>query len=268
MWTDVQVSAAAAAAAEKANGGKFSDPLFYKPEHQTFWREVVRTALEAAGSKPIPPEPPKATIEEIDTFSAHCVYIRSVYTLAMRIWRDTNDTERKTMEGVAAIFFEDVGQVLTEFLVNCACRITERAVDGQGNQNLTVELFLRNFPADSETYKQLGGLNQRMKKLRTKILPARNKLGAHADREVIRKGKPLGAASWQEWDDFWSALEQFVRILNEKAKGTPFEIKANGVLGDAESLLKALRESQHFEALISSKDAAVQKACHEIMTSL
>jgi hypothetical protein len=48
MWTQVQVEAAAAAAAEKANGGKFADPLFYKPEHRAFWCDVIRTALDAA----------------------------------------------------------------------------------------------------------------------------------------------------------------------------------------------------------------------------
>lgn len=48
MRTDSQIEAAATAAAEKANGGKFSDPLFYSPEQRTFWREVIRTALDAA----------------------------------------------------------------------------------------------------------------------------------------------------------------------------------------------------------------------------
>jgi AbiU2 len=119
--------------------------------------------------------------------------------------------------------------------VNCACRATERAVDALGNENLTVELFLHGFPTDSDTYKQLKDLCQRMKKHRQKLLPARNKLGAHADRDVIRKGTPLGAASWKEWDEFWSALEEFVSILNKATTGEPFDIKAAGVTGDAES---------------------------------
>lgn len=36
----------AAAMAEKANGGRFSDPLFYAPEHKEFWLEVVRAGME------------------------------------------------------------------------------------------------------------------------------------------------------------------------------------------------------------------------------
>jgi hypothetical protein len=115
-----------------------------------------------------------------------------------------------------------------------------------GSENLTVELFANSFASKPDTYKQLDALHQRMKKLRVKILPARHKLGAHADREVIRKGQVLGKASFEEWEDIWSALKDFVRIINEKTTGKPFEIDAGGVFGDAEMLLKALGQSRHF----------------------
>jgi hypothetical protein len=166
MRTENQIEAAAAAAAEKANGGKFSDPLFYKPEHQAFGREVVRAGLDAADAL----QKPKArdiksfgeaeatervSQEELAEFSGHCVYIRSVYQFAMRIWRDSDDGERNLMESVAPLFFEDIGKVLTEFLVTAACRITDPAIDDRGNENFTVELFLKNFKNDTETYQQL-----------------------------------------------------------------------------------------------------------------
>jgi hypothetical protein len=60
---------------------------------------------------------------------------------------------------------------------------------------------------------------------------------------------------------FWGALKSFVRILNEKALGKPFDIDVAGVLGDAEMLLKALKQSGHFEALLASGDKAVRDAC-------
>jgi hypothetical protein len=97
-----------------------------------------------------------------------------------------------------------------------------------------------------------------MNELRGKVLPARNKLGAHADRAVILKGEPLGAASWKEWEEFWAALANFIRILNEKKNGKPFEIDAGGVQGDAEMLLKALHNSRHFETLLDESDSAFE----------
>jgi hypothetical protein len=159
--------------------------------------------------------------------------------------------------------FADVGQALSEMMIIAGCRITDAANSG-GNENFTVELFANSFASDPGTYKQLDALHQRMKKLRTKILPARNKLGAHADRDVIRKGKVLGQAGFEDWEDFWSALKHFVRIINEKTTGKPFEIDAGGVFGDAEMLLKALRQGQHFETLLNGSDKAVADACLKV----
>jgi hypothetical protein len=146
---------AAAAAAEKANGGRFIDPLFYKSEHRAFWKDVIRTAFDAADEalRPIAAGP-DVTKQEVEEFSGHCVYIRSVYTLMMRIWRDSDEYERNVMESVAPLFFEDMGKVLSEFLVIAACRITDPASDRRGNQNFTLELFVNSFPPDSETFKQ------------------------------------------------------------------------------------------------------------------
>jgi hypothetical protein len=265
MPTEKQIDAAAAAAAEMANGGKFVDPLFYKPEHRAFWREVVRAALNAAdvaraGNGKAEPKP-KVSPKEVAEFRDHCVYIRSVYTFLTRIWRDSNEAERKTMEAVAMTFFTDVGMVLREYVIIAAGRITDNEDAGQGRQNFTVELFANSFPSESDTFKQLHELRLRMNKLRIKILPARHKLGAHADRDVIRKGEPLPAGNWEEWNDFWSALADFVRILNEATFGKPFEIDAAGVFGDAESLIKFLRHGEHFGTLVDSKDPKVRDAC-------
>ena len=188
MRSEQQIEAAAAAAAEKANGGKFADPLFYKPEHRTFWKEVIRTALDAADAKAAAKDAPPTAVsqEEVQKFSDHCVYIRSVWVLMMRIWRDSNDNERKLMEGAAPLFFSDVGQFLVEMMIIAACRITDPANAGGGRENFTVELFANSFASDPATYQQLTALHERMKKLRNKILVARHKLGAHADRDVVR----------------------------------------------------------------------------------
>jgi hypothetical protein len=262
MPTDKQIDAAAAAAAEKANGGKFLDPLFYKPEHQAFWRDVIRCALEASEAATRKErKASQVSKEEVRTFSEHCVYIRSVYTFMTRIWRDSDAGERAVMESVAPLFFEDIGKVLGDFLVIAACRITDPTDAGRGRENFGVELFANSFPPEDETFGKLHALRGRMEKLRKVIEPARNKLGAHADRDVIREGKTLQGGSWKEWEDFWLALADFVRLLNEKTFGKPFEIDAAGVFGDAETLLKSLKQSRHFEALINDKDPKIRDAC-------
>jgi len=200
------------------------------------------------------------SIKDVDDFSGHCGYIHSVYVFTMRIWRDSDEAECKIAEAMAPSIFADLSQLLGEYLIIAACRVTDPASGGK-NENFTVEMFVNALRSDPETFKRLDELHQRMKKLRKIILPARHKLAAHADRDTIRGGKPLGAASWAEWDDFWLALQDFVRLLNERTKGKPFEIDAGGVFGDAEMLLRGLRQSQYFEALAKSDNPVIRDAC-------
>jgi hypothetical protein len=263
MLTEKQIDAAAAAAAEKANGGKFIDPLFYKPEHKAFWREVVRAALEAADAARADGAAAASSFsdKDVENFSDHCVYIRSIWLFATRIWRDSDEQERRAWQQIAPSIFADLDQVLAEYVILAASRITDSAIDARKNQNFTVEMFVNGLSSAPETHKPLDALHRRMLKLRKKIQPARDKLVAHADRETIRSGKALGGASWEEWDDFWSALADFVRLLNEKTSGEPFEIDAGGVKADAENLLKALEESRHFKTLMDSTNPVVRDAC-------
>lgn len=264
MRSENDIVTAAAAAAERANGGKFSDPLFFKTEHQAFWQDVIRTAFAAVDSKPARGAIPRPTVDEVKTFSEHCVYIRSVFRFMLRIWRDSNNGERELMEATAPLFFEDMGKVLGEFAVIAACRITDPATDRQGNQNFTIELFINGFEPASDTYKVLDALQHRMGALRSKVLPARNKLGAHADRKVISEGQVLEGGTWDDWKEFWTALADFVRIINEKIIGAPFEIEAGGIEGDAEVLLKTMRQSRYFEELLNGKDKAITDACLKV----
>jgi hypothetical protein len=164
------------------------------------------------------------------------------------------------MEGISPSFFLDMGQVLAEYVVLAACRVTDPAKDGK-YENLTLETFVNSFPPNSQTFGQLEELRQRLIPHRKKIEPARNKLIAHADRDAIREDKPLGQASWQEWDAFWTTLKSFVDLLNQKALGTPYSIDITGVPGDAEMLVKAFQQSRYFETLLNQADKNVQAAC-------
>jgi hypothetical protein len=240
MWTDGQIEAAATAAAEKANGGRFVDPLFYAPEHRDFWREVVRTALDAAqnASKKTKGIPQKASRKEVVLFSDHCAQMRSVYEYAIRLFRDSSAEERQAMEATAKSFFEDISQVLVEYIVNSACRITEQHTDPRGNENLSAALFVGSFSDDAPTHQKLTELKDRLDKHRDRILDARNKLTSHNDRLVINKGQPLAAATWDEWNDFWSALADFVRLINEKTHGGLYDINLTSSRGDVEAVLK------------------------------
>jgi AbiU2 len=165
------------------------------------------------------------TVKEVEDFSNHCVYIRSLYTFATRIFRNASADEQAAMQAIAPLVFEDLAQVFGDYVVIAACRVTDDADAGKGRENFTVELFVKNFASDTEAFKKLNAIHQRMKPFRSKILPARNKLAAHADRAAV-SGASLGTASWEEWQQFWSDLADFVRALNEEINKRPFEIDA------------------------------------------
>jgi hypothetical protein len=105
MPSQEQLERAAAVAAEKANGGRFADPIFYKPEHREFWKDVIRAAFEAAKADPPSKSSPtrQATGKEIRGFPGHCVYIRSVYSFMLRIWRDSSEDESDGASGPALL---------------------------------------------------------------------------------------------------------------------------------------------------------------------
>jgi HEPN superfamily AbiU2-like protein len=267
MPTTFDTESAAQAAAAELNTAAERDVQYRAERHGEKWaiaRLLKRTYWGWDGYPDQLHSPKRAAPDdfnkEVRDFSAHSAYIRSVYVLATHIWRDSSEAQRKLMESTAPSFFDYMGQVLAEYVVLAACRVTDPAKDGR-NENLTLETFVNTFGAGSQTGKQLDELRQQMLAHRKKVQPARHKLIAHADREAIRQGKSLGLASWREWDAFWAALRKFIIILNESALGTPYDIEVAGVPGDAAMVLKSLHQSRYFETLLREGDKAVKAAC-------
>jgi hypothetical protein len=177
--------------------------------------------------------------KDVEVFSNGCALSRSIYRFMLRLFKDSSPTERDSMLAVAPLFFPNLTQVFQEYVVIAACRITDPAKDPQGNKNFTVEMFVNNFAPETEAFKQLNALHQKMKPFREKIKVARRKLAAHSDVAAVR-GPPLDAGSWAEWDQFWTTLKDFVRILNEQTIRKSFDIDAADVSSEGNKLLTAL----------------------------
>src|SRR5262249_21120047 len=70
---------------------------------------------------------------------------------------------------------------------------------------------------------------------------ARNKLISHLDRDSILAGHLLGAATDQEWGQFWLDLQDFIYIVHRKVIGSSFYLNGEAGRSDAGDLLKALK---------------------------
>ena len=147
------------------------------------------------------------------------------------------------------------------------CKITDPARDPRKNDNHTIAFLLEHsdFSSDPLTLKRLSDLHDKLLAFRKKLLPARNKLISHSDRDSILAGLQLGAASDEEWNQFWLDLQDVICIMRKKAMGgPPFYLNAVAMLSDADALLKALRHSSYFGQLLDDPDPAVRAKCAKL----
>ena len=54
-------------------------------------------------------------------------------------------------------------------------------------------------------------------------------------------GEPIGGATLPQWHQFWKDLGEFVSLIHQNVEGSPFDIRAAMVRGDAEMVLKKLQ---------------------------
>jgi len=180
--------------------------------------------------------------QDIEIFANHCVFMRSIYLHARELFETSSAEDKALMRITAGTFFGDLNRVLNEYGILQVCKITDPAHDGNYD-NHTIAFLLEhyNFSSDPPILKQLEDLHARMEAFRKKLLPARNKLISHFDRDTILAGSPLGAATDEEWNQFWLDLQDFICIVHRKVIGSSFYFNGVAGLSDAGDLLKALR---------------------------
>ena len=185
--------------------------------------------------------------QDIEIFANYCVFMRSIYLHARELFETSSDEDKALMGMTAGTFFGDLNRVLNEYVILQVCKITDPAHDIRNNDNHTIAFLLEhyNFSSDPPILKRLEDLQARMEAFRKKILPARNKLISHLDRAAILAARPLGAATDEEWNQFWLDLENFICIVHRKVIGSSFYLNGVAGLSDAGDLLKALRQGSY-----------------------
>lgn len=125
-----------------------------------------------------------------------------------------------------------------------------------GRKNLTIAYMVNNadFSAAPVEFVQAEALRDRIRQFRAKMLPARNKLISHLDLDSVMAGVPLGAADDAMWRQFWDDLDKLLDILNKRFASPPgtFHLNEVGMISDADSAVKALRESTFFQAALGA----------------
>jgi hypothetical protein len=192
----------------------------------------------------------EAMTQDIEIFANYCVFMRSIYLHTRELFETSSADDRALMNATAGTFFGDLNQVLNEYLILQVCKITDPAKDYRDNDNHTIAFLLQyyDFSDDPPTLNRLDELRADMQTFRAKLPPARNRLISHLDRDAILAGRPLGAASDEEWNQFWLELQEFIYIVHRKVTGSSFRLNGVAGLSDAGDLMKVLRRGEALPA--------------------
>jgi hypothetical protein len=215
--------------------------LMVKLHTQLYLRWVkLRPSFARIGQKP---KQAAEMTEDIEIFASYCVFMRSIYLHTRELFETSSAADKALMSATADMFFRDLNRVLNEYVILQVCKITDSAHDIRNNDNHTIAFLLKHydFSSNPATSTRLKELSASMRAFRKKLLSARNKLISHLDRDAILAGRPLGAATDEEWSQFWLDLQDFICIVHRKVTGSSFYLNGVAVRSDSGDLLKALR---------------------------
>jgi hypothetical protein len=202
--------------------------------------------------------------DDISIFVDNCVFARSVYLHGLALFEESTDRDKQRMSRTAATLFGDLWQMIREYVILQVCKMTDPARDVRGNDNHTVAFLLEHydFSSDPPLKERLTSLRAQLESFGAKLRPARNKLISHADRGARSAGNPLGGVAEGDWNQFWLDLQDFVCLIHLKVVGGPFYLNAVAGLTDAQGLLKALKNAECFDELLS--DPSLTQRCADL----
>jgi hypothetical protein len=198
------------------------------------------------------------TPDEVTAVVHYCVHVRSVWR-HYQILFEEGELRRTMLHRIAPIFFGDLNQVLIEQLVLQICKLTDPEIQS-GRKNLTLDYLVENadFSAAPAEQGSAQALRDRINGFRAQILPARNKLISHLDRDSVMAGNALGGASEAAWSQFWTDLDELLHLLHSRFvdPGGHFHLNDIAMISDADSAVKALKESTYFHLALGRRGMA------------
>ena len=201
-----------------------------------------------------------ATKEDVEAFADSCVLLRSQWAHFMTLFEES-DLKRELLYTTAPTFFSDLNRLFIEHLVLHICRLTDEA-QTMGRKNLTVKFLVEHSDWSSapDTLAKLKPISDSIHRFRKRVLPARKWFIAHLDLSAVRLDQPLGAASDDEWKQFWLDLQDFVQLMfrHHVDPNSLFHLNGIGGMSDADRLLTALRNAKLFDAVLNDQEIATQ----------
>lgn len=152
-----------------------------------------------------------------------------------------DNPDEKLLDRNAPYFHRHVGQISQEYSYLQICKLHDPATSRATNSsNLSISYIVKLDWGDER--ESIEGLAEKLNKLNRHINPARNKVIAHNDLEVLLRGEPIGAFPHGLDVEYFQYLQEFVNRVHEKWVGgiRPFDKSANNHVEEYLYYLKKL----------------------------
>lgn len=149
------------------------------------------------------------------------------------------------MRGNAPYFHEHLRHISLEYSYLQICKLHDRAFSkATKSYNLSIGYMLEYFAWGNES-ESIEELTAKLNQLHSCINPARNKVIAHNDLEIVLKGEPVGEFPGGLDVEYFRYLQEFVSRVHERWVGGPYPMKDMN-LGQADALeyLDVLRKAE------------------------
>lgn len=142
----------------------------------------------------------KTDYPELFAFINQCTWVWTIYEYYNSLY-ETNQETLDLLEDCSYDFFYDLQIILSEYLILNMCCLTDPVFSGndQTKENLTINNLLETLPLPPEIKSTLQGKVDDLKKITEPLKDARNKIIAHADKQVYLSNQTLGALKKEEY---------------------------------------------------------------------
>ena len=197
------------------------------------------------GKAKVMDEDTQATVKK---FCERVIWLRVIHRIYEELFADVDS--QKMMEKTAPSFFQDLNNVVVDYLLLQFAKITDPAVT-DGKENLTVDYLVNTIQWTEEWKKQLIPLRNRAMELRPYLKDGRHKILAHSDLKTAITGEEMGGFPKGKDKEFLDALENLCNLAYKGCFSSVFGKISVGTAGDVLDFKNVLQKALAFDKALA-----------------
>lgn len=182
-----------------------------------------------------------SVVDVFVAFRERCMWLESCYTTFASLY-ESGEERRDLLGLIAPGFFVEHNQVLQQHCILQACKLTDPA-EMRGKKNLTLNYVNTMLRAANLLTPEIEALSAKMALYRELVLDSRHWIISHHDLEATMLGVPVGAHEREDWTVFLESMYRYTDAVGEAVGVGPLDYRRCAGPGDANDLLKHLRNS-------------------------